>query len=270
MARELVITADDFGLSSTVNAAILRAHREGCLTAASLMVAGDAFEEAVAIARETPTLQVGLHVVCLDGRPTLPAVEHPDLVDARGWLPANPVSLGARIFLRRRAQDQMRRELRAQFERFAATGLPLSHVDGHWHFHLHPTLFPYVVALAEEFGARRLRIPRDDFGASVRRDRSRLGWKLITALQMAWLNRRAMRYLRTHHSSLLTPDQCFGLYDTGHMDEAALRAALTRAGDGRVEIYLHPDTVSTGASRHGPEELEALLRVGRRVNPAIT
>ncbi len=261
MPRQLIITADDFGRSASVNAAVIRAHREGCLTAASLMVAGEAFAEAVALAKATPTLQVGLHVVCIDGAATLPATELPDLVDGRGWFPAQPVALGTKCYFSRRAQAQLQRELRAQFARFAATGLPLSHVDGHWHFHLHPTVFPMVVALAEEFGAPRLRVPRDDFWSRVRRDRKRLLWKLVTALEFAWLNRRAARYLATRNSPLITPDQCFGLFDTGGMDEAALRAALARAQDGLVEIYLHPDLVNTAAAPNGPRELEALLRV---------
>src|SRR6266511_432980 len=124
MVRKLIMTADDFGASAAVNAAVLRAHREGVLTSASLMVTGDAAGEAVALARATPSLAIGLHVALADARPALPA-----------------------------------REVQTQFERFAATGLALAHVDGHHHLHLHPAVFPLVARLASRFGAQGIRLP---------------------------------------------------------------------------------------------------------------
>jgi hypothetical protein len=91
---QVILTADDFGRSAAINAAVLRAHREGVLTSASLMVAGEAAEEAVALARETPSLAVGLHLVAVDGPTVLSQGEIPHLVDEWGRLPADPVRLG--------------------------------------------------------------------------------------------------------------------------------------------------------------------------------
>jgi hypothetical protein len=83
--KSLIINGDDFGISSATNRAILRAHREGVLTSASLMVNGAAFEEAVALAKEHPTLSVGLHLVLVHGKSTLPQAEIPDLVNEQGF-----------------------------------------------------------------------------------------------------------------------------------------------------------------------------------------
>src|SRR5579872_5929422 len=92
--RYLIVNADDFGYSARVNAAVLRAHREGILTSASLMVAEEGWQEAVAIARQTPTLGVGLHVVTTFDRATLPARDIPHLVDSMGKFPKDPLRAG--------------------------------------------------------------------------------------------------------------------------------------------------------------------------------
>src|ERR1043166_8184955 len=90
----LLVTADDFGRSPEINRAVIRAHREGILTTASLMVAGPAADEAVALARQNPTLAVGLHLVVVDGPAVLPHEQIPHLTDLSDCFPDNPVRLG--------------------------------------------------------------------------------------------------------------------------------------------------------------------------------
>ena len=112
------------------------------LTSASLMVAGDAFEEAADMARRMPGLAVGLHVVLVDGRAVLPPRRSLISLMRNGRFPRDPFRAGlGYALLSRRGREELDRELAAQFERFASTGLPLSHVDGHCHLHAHPTVF---------------------------------------------------------------------------------------------------------------------------------
>ena len=136
----LIITADDFGLHESVNQAVERAHREGVLSAASLMVAAPAAADAIARARALPSLRVGLHLVLADGRSILPHAAIPDLVDAKGRFGDRMARDGVRFFFLPWVRRQLAAEIRAQFEAFAASGLPLDHVNTHKHFHLHPTL----------------------------------------------------------------------------------------------------------------------------------
>ena len=86
--KELIVNADDFGLSTGANRAIIKAWREGVLTSASLMVTGEAFEEAVALAKENPGLQVGLHLTLVQGRSALSHPGFPSITDQRGDFPA--------------------------------------------------------------------------------------------------------------------------------------------------------------------------------------
>ena len=143
--RRLIVNADDFGRSQSINQAVVRAHREGILTTASLMVNEPGFAEAVALARETPQLGVGLHLTLLCGHAALPPEKIPGLVDAERRFSDCPVTVGLRYFARRGLRPQLEAEIRAQFEKFYATGLPLDHVNGHLHLHLHPVVFKILM-----------------------------------------------------------------------------------------------------------------------------
>ena len=139
--KQLIVTADDFGAATQVNEAVERAHREGILSAASLMVAGAAAGDAVARARTMPKLRVGLHLVLVEGKPVLPASAVPNLVDSTGHFRTDMARTGMAMFFRSVVQRQLENEIAAQFEAFRATGLPLDHVNAHKHFHLHPTIW---------------------------------------------------------------------------------------------------------------------------------
>src|SRR5271166_6323221 len=79
--RRLIVNADDFGRTTAVNQAVVRAHREGILTTASLMVNEPATDEAVALARQHPKLGVGLHLTFLFGHSVLDHAQIPGLVN---------------------------------------------------------------------------------------------------------------------------------------------------------------------------------------------
>jgi hopanoid biosynthesis associated protein HpnK len=254
----IILNADDFGRSPSINEAVILAHREGVLTSASLMVTGEAADEAVALARATPTLAVGLHVVLAQGRAALSAREIPHLVDSRGRFSDDPVRAGLRYFLSRAAQEELGRELAAQFERFAATGLPLSHVDSHLHFHMHPTVFRLLVPLAERYGACGLRLPRDDLRLALAYDRRRMLTKVAWALTYGLLGRWNLRYLRRCH--LVVTHRVYGLMQTGQMQEAYVVPLLRRLHEPTAELYFHPAT-TPGDEALGPNpgDLATLL-----------
>src|SRR5437763_3747350 len=166
--RRLVVNADDFGRSPSINQAVIRAHREGILTTASLMVNESRFEQAVALARECPNLGVGLHLTLLCGHSALLAEHIPGLINAKQEFSNSPAGAGFRYFFRRELREQLRAEIRAQFQKFRATGLPLDHVNGHLHLHLHPTVFRILMEDAAELGIKHLRLTFDTFWLNAR------------------------------------------------------------------------------------------------------
>src|SRR4051812_26981834 len=130
-ARRLIITADDFGMSREVNEAVEEAHRKGVLTAASLVVTGDAAADAVERARRMPSLGVGLHLALVSADPALPPAEIPALMARDGHgLGSSPERVGALMSLSPKVAAQARAETRAQLDLYRKTGLPLDHVDG--------------------------------------------------------------------------------------------------------------------------------------------
>jgi chitin disaccharide deacetylase len=235
--NHLVITADDFGLAGEVNEAVEVAHRHGILSAASLMVAGAGAGDAIDRARRLPQLRVGLHLVLVDGRPSLAPERIPDLVDDRGWLRGDFTRLGCEIALRPAVRKQVAAEITSQFEAYKATGLTLDHVNAHNHFHLHPLVAGAVVAIGRRYGMRALRVPAEPTSIIKAiepeiRPPSNLGLK-------PW---QAMLRARARRARLIVPDAVFGLAWSGAMTTARVAQLLDRLPPGLVEIYLHPAT----------------------------
>src|SRR5262249_54197373 len=143
-------------------------HRDGILTSASLMVNEPGFEEAVKLAKENPRLGVGLHLTFLMGHSVLPPDKIPGLVNGRGEFSNDPIGTGMSYFFKRSLRPQLRAEIHAQFERFRSTGLPLDHVNGHLHLHLHPVIFNILMEDSEKLGIRHLRLTRDCLSRSRR------------------------------------------------------------------------------------------------------
>jgi hopanoid biosynthesis associated protein HpnK len=236
--RRLIVNADDFGRSASINQAVSRAHREGILTCASLMVNEPAFEEAVALARENPQLGVGLHLTLLCGHSALPPERIPGLVNARKEFTHNPASAGFRYFFQRRLREQLRQEIHAQFKKFRATRLPLDHVNGHLHLHLHPTVFRILMEEAAPLGLERLRLTFDPFRLNLRLASGRLLYRGLHTVIFHWLVARARPIVR--HRGLRHTQAVFGLLQNARVDEGYLTRLLANLPAGDSELYSHP------------------------------
>lgn len=257
----LIITGDDFGHSEAVNRAIIEAHRDGVLTSASLMVNERAANDAVRLAKAHPSLAVGLHLVLVLGRAALPPAEIPHLVDSEGNFRRSPLLAGLHYYFSSAAQLQIRREMRAQFDKFVATGLPFSHVDGHTHMHMHPTIFTHLIELCEEYGVRRLRIVKGEIGLSLKLDRRRWPLKLLWGTVFNLLGRYCERRLRGR--GFVYPEKVYGLLQSGEMNEAYLLGLLAQIESRASEVYAHPlapdaDEALRRENPGGPRELAAL------------
>ncbi len=261
------MSADDFGLSPGVNAGIIAAHRDGILGDASLMVSGAAFEEAVELARATPTLAVGLHLVLVQGRASATPSEVRGLVDAAGMFRRSPVVTGFRYFFSPGIRAQIEREVRAQLERFTRTGLPLSHVDGHLNIHMHPTVLAILLELAPTYGIRALRLPREPLAISLRLDRRSRFRKLLEAATFRALTAYARP--RVAASGLRYPDQMFGLHQSGHVTEAYLLGVLAALPPGITEIYTHAALVDAEARRWRPADYESAAELAAITSPRV-
>jgi len=258
--KNLIITADDFGAAAQVNEAVERAHRDGILSAASLMVSGAAAGDAVARARNLPSLRVGLHLVLVEGRPVLPAASVPDLVDSRGLFRTDMARAGAAMFFFPKVRRQLAAEIEAQFAAFAATGLTLDHINAHQHFHLHPTIAALIVKAAKTHGAKGARVPLEPQAVLGRIEKHKSSGVVALTAPFA----RGLR-ARFRRAGIAAPDCVFGLAWSGAMTPARLTGLIQHLPDGVSEIYMHPATGPYPGSAPGyryAEELAALTDPG--------
>ncbi|HEV7441659.1 MAG TPA: hopanoid biosynthesis-associated protein HpnK [Steroidobacteraceae bacterium] len=263
----LIVTADDFGLHTAVNAAVAEAADTGILTAASLMVAAPVAAEAIRLARQLPQLRVGLHLVLTDGWPALAQREIPDLVGQDGRFADQMVLDSFRYVASARMRSQLRAEIRAQFTVFARSGLRLDHVNTHKHFHLHPGILNEILQIGRDFGMSALRVPDEPLWFSGSQGFANY---LTAPLLTPWLG-LMRRQLRSR--GLACNDRVFGMACSGDLNETRLLAILGRLPEGVTEIYLHPAvqtrdplTPSMQQYRHA-DELAGLL--SPRVRAAV-
>jgi hopanoid biosynthesis associated protein HpnK len=235
--RDLVVTADDFGADIAVNDAVELAHRQGILTAASLMVGAPAAADAVRRAKALPRLGVGLHLVLVEGRPVLAPDKVPLLVDSRGRFRENMAAAGATLFFHPAARRQLAAEINAQYEAFAATGLKLDHVNAHKHFHLHPTIGGLILRIGARYGLKAARLPYEPRSviAALEPHAPPKAQPVVDAV-VALARRRFAR------AGVRSPDQVFGLAWSGAMTAARLKGLIGALPPGLSEIYLHPAT----------------------------
>jgi hopanoid biosynthesis associated protein HpnK len=236
--KELIINADDFGLSPGANRGIVQAWDQGILTSTSLMVGGAAFEEAVALAKERPGLQVGLHLTLVQGRGVLPRQGLPALVDAMGSFGNDPVLAGMRYFFQKPLRKRLYDEIEAQIVACGQAGIDLSHVDGHLNIHMHPVVFDILCELMPQYGITSFRLSRENLGANLALDRRRVVGKCADAFIFASLARRCRPHLDRLGISYTT--EVKGLLNSGRMTEQYLLGALESVGEGVTEIYFHP------------------------------
>jgi hopanoid biosynthesis associated protein HpnK len=236
--RRLIVNADDFGRSRSINEAVIRAHREGILTSASLMVNENGFDEAVKLAKENPKLGVGLHLTLLVGHSALPPEKIPGLVNSRGEFSESPVGVGMNYFFKRNLREQLCAEIHAQFEKFRSAGLPLDHVNGHLHFHLHPTIFKILMQDAKKFQIRHLRLTRDCLARSRRMTQGKFFTRVTHATIFEMLSSRARKPLQQRgikHAQIT-----FGLLQNARVDEDYILKLLPELPPGDSELYSHP------------------------------
>ena len=257
--KRLIVNADDWGLTPGVNRGIVQGFQHGIVTSASLLVTGSAFEDAVALARNFPALDVGLHLALVEEQAVLPPEALPTLVDKTGRLPGTKAEFFKRALLGRISWDEVEREIVAQIARFQQTGLRLSHLDSHQHLHMFPPVFQIVTRLIR--GMDRVWI-RNSAGPWRKSPGVRMGrWFQRLGLNLACLWARGLH----NPPGLQMQDGIYGFEVSGSLIRSALEQILRKIPDGLYELSCHPgegDLETCAQYGHWgyrwAEELEAL------------
>ena len=263
--KQLIVNADDFGLTTGVNRGILRAFKDGIVTSASLLVTGSAFEDAVALARLNPELEVGLHLALVEERAVLGRETLPTLVDETGRLPRTSGEFFRRAFRKRINWDEVEREIAAQIACFQKTGLRFSHLNSHQHLHMFPPVFQIVRRLTRRMDNVWIRNPAGPW-------RKAPGVRMERWVQQLGLNLTCLATRGLHDPPLQQmPDGMCGFEVGGRLTRSALEQILRKIPDGLYELICHPGEDDAGTrtrySHWGyrwAEELEALTASGTR------
>ena len=232
--KQLIVNADDLGLTPAVNRGVVRAFQDGIVTSASLLVTGSAFEDAVALAQQNPKLDVGLHLALVEERAVLGPDVLPTLVDETGRFPRTSAEFIQRTILGGISWHEVEQEVAAQIALFQKTGLRLSHLDSHQHLHMFPPVFQIVRRLASWMDNVWI---RNSAGPWRKPSHVRLGrWIQQIGLNLTCLSARAL-----HGSSLPEmPDGMYGFDVGGCLTPSALEQILRRIPDGLYELICHP------------------------------
>jgi hopanoid biosynthesis associated protein HpnK len=274
--KQLILNADDFGMTLGVNDGIIRAHREGILTSATLMANGEAFDDAVESARANKELGVGCHLVLVGGKCVATKDSVASLVDAGGNLPDSLPLFVAKISSGIIRIEEIEREFRAQIGRVRAAGIEPTHLDTHKHTHAHPRVMEALGKVAKECGIARVRKPIENLRDSW--ETSQAGGQGVSMQILAAGAVRAIAPQFTAISrryGLLSPDHFLGLAMTGQLSPTVLRGVIGTVVDGTTEIMLHPGICDADLARSGSrlqkqreDELQGLLDPG--VRSAVT
>ena len=253
MLRQLVVNADDLGLTVGVNDGIFDAHDLGILTSASVFANAPATLDAIRRSRSRASLGLGAHLTLVDGTPTLPAQDVPTLVERdgrfrRSWKPFIVACLQRRVSL-----SEVERELTAQIERLQRAGVAPTHLDAHKHVHAYPPVFAIVARLAVRFAVPVVRVPYERWprSAAIREGASTQQWLNAAMWPWAAANRRVAAAL-----GLRTP-AFVGRIRTGLLDRQSLAAMLRALGPGVTELMVHPGYVDEALKRASTRLVES-------------
>jgi hopanoid biosynthesis associated protein HpnK len=252
--RQLIVNADDFGLTEAVSSGILDAHREGIVTSTTLMANGGAFDAAVPMSRRTPRLGIGVHLNLSAGEPVSPALRIPSLVDRSGRLHLSPGRLLRALVTRQVNLVDVENELRRQITKVLSAGILPTHLDGHKHVHVLPGVSDVVMRLAQEFSIRSIRCPREvapNLPTLLRSGNPR------TAVVRQYLVGRIVSGFakgfeqKLAKTGLLFPAHFYGLSQTGFLHTQSILDVLGRLQDGVSELMCHPGYLDTDLVRAG-------------------
>jgi chitin disaccharide deacetylase len=236
MTSRLLVNADDFGLTEGTNRAIIDAHRTGIVTSTSLLANGYAFDHAVKLAHENPSLGIGVHLTLTEGPPV--TGRDPGLhLDSNGHFPLSNQPFARDLIAARLQRDAIRREFEAQIRKVIAAGITPTHVDGHKYIHLLPGIAGIVADLARKMGIPVMRVPHRiaDLPSAFARSARIPGMLILLAMGI-------LAYRKARRAGLRMSDRVIGFIDTGHLDHAAIRRLLFSRTPypGITELLCHP------------------------------
>jgi hopanoid biosynthesis associated protein HpnK len=253
--RRLIVNADDFGLTSGVNRAIVEANRSGIVRSATLMANSQAFAEAVEFAGQCPQLGIGCHIVLIDGVPICNDVS--SLTKGSGRFRTNLKDFALAAVRKKISAAEIKQEAEAQIRKIQSCGIAITHVDTHKHTHLVPHVLRSVIKAAKACGLRAIRNPFE-----LRRSRV----SRIAGTKTQWMRSAGVMAFQVfapqfrkimREEKMVTTDGTLGITVTGQLDQKVLTGILQAMPEGTWELVCHPGYCDADLRNAGTRLLES-------------
>jgi chitin disaccharide deacetylase len=237
--RRLIVNADDFGLTSGVNRAIVKGNRSGIVTSATLMANARATDAAIDLAKAQPSLKIGCHVVLIDGLPL--TANLPTLTNGAPRFRSSLKQFAIAAVLKQIAAEEVQREVEAQIRKIQSRGITLTHLDSHKHTHMFPHILRPLLRAAKACGIRAIRNPFEPLrcwpaGMVLGAPKLWLRSAGVMAFQMFAAEFRSA--LKEYE--MVSTDGTVGIAVTGLLDQQRLLRILEALPDGTWELVCHP------------------------------
>lgn len=259
---KLIVNADDFGLHSAVNAAVIDGHRTGIITSTSLLAGGEAFTEAVSMAKNNPKLGIGIHIALVGGlKPVCKPSEVPSLLTSKGVFPETYIDFMKRVYTGKINYSELRNEIHAQIERIMESGVHVTHIDGHQHMHVLPTVLPIIIEQAKQHGINAIRIPDESY-LFVNNMYSPV--RLLGKVGLSTVAAKARPTIRDN--GMYSTQYFLGMVNGGQINQKTLMGILKYVSkkSGTHELMIHPGLNNTILGNlykwgyHWEDELQAI------------
>jgi chitin disaccharide deacetylase len=271
--RRLIINADDFGLTSGVNRAIVEGNRSGILTSATLMANAKASVAATELAKAQPSLKTGCHVVLIDGAPL--TTDLPTLANGSSRFRSSLKQFALDAVRKQIAAEEIQRETEAQIRRIQARGVTLTHVDSHKHTHMFPQILRPVLRAARACGVRAVRNPFEPLQSwpkSMVISNPGLWSRSAAVMAFQMFASEFRRVLK--EEGMLSTDGTVGIAATGMLDQQILLKILKALPEGTWELVCHPgysdaDLQAAGTRLTQSREVELTALISEETREAI-
>ncbi len=254
--KKLIVTADDFGLTESINEGIINAHCDGIVTRTSIVANGKAFNHAVSLSKKNKTLKVGIHLTLVGEEPINEPIKIKSLMGQNGLLLINYKAFLVRYILRKIEQREVYSEWESQIQNVMNSGIDINHIDSHQHLHILPEMFRIALALAYKYKINKIRM----LHSNITRVRS------LKELILILISNVNIKEIINSNSEVKYSDNFLGLKQSGNIKEDDILNFIDDMKHGIIELMCHPGYADNnyyqkyGHWNYNPEEeLKALV-----------
>jgi predicted glycoside hydrolase/deacetylase ChbG (UPF0249 family) len=235
--KNIIINADDLGMTPGTNYAIFKGFDEGFINSSSIMTNCDYFDEAVDMLQTRQDLKIGIHLNLTYGLP----LKHSNLYTSDdGYFNLSYLQLVYKSIFDKNFLSLIKVEFEAQIERALKKNINISHLDSHRHIHLIPNIYKVVFSLSEKYNIERIRLVNENFFNSIHLTR-KFNFFLNGGIIKFFLL-KFFTFINRNYGDKYKQTTFYSILYTGYIDKDFLSKILNSHSN--YEIAVHPSDIN--------------------------